>query len=146
MVLWNLTGVILHETAHLLVGLLLRAEPTGFSVIPRREGNRWRLGSVSFRRVNSLNAVPVALAPLGLVAVAYWFSLNWFRWYAPTFPLTLALYAVVFILTYNALPSSQDLRVACRWTSVLLYTSVAAAFAWYQWPFVRQLVSAHLFR
>jgi hypothetical protein len=134
-VLWNLLGVILHETAHLLVGLLLRASPTGFSIFPRRNGNRWRLGSVSFSRLNAFNAVPVALAPLGLAPVAYLIAVNWFNWFTPTLATTVGLYAAVFILLYNALPSVQDLRVAGNWRSLLLYGSLALLVA--AWSFTK---------
>jgi hypothetical protein len=130
MALWNLTGVILHELAHLLAGLLFRARPAGLSLFPRREGNFWRLGSVSFARITAFNAVPVAFAPLGLVGLAYWLARNWFTWCRPSLLATLALYAAVYLLLYNALPSSRDLRLACNWRSIVLY-SLLAAVAWY---------------
>jgi hypothetical protein len=130
MALWNLTGVILHELAHLLAGLLFSARPSGFSLLPRREGNYWRLGSVSFARITPLNAVPIALAPLGLAVPALWIARNWFAWYEPSFSSTLTLYAVTYFLLYNALPSRRDLRVACNWKSLVLY-SLLAAVAWY---------------
>ncbi len=138
LVLWNLTGVILHEAAHLLVGLLLRARPTSVSLLPHREGDGWRLGSVSFRGITAFNAVPVALAPLGLVGVAYWLAIHWFTWQAPSLAVTLALYGCVFVLLYNALPSRQDLRLACTWRSLLLYVPVAAALGvYFLRPFIR---------
>jgi hypothetical protein len=131
--LWNLTGVILHESAHLLVGFLLRAGPTGVSLVPRRDGTSWRLGSVSFRRLTPLNAVPVALAPLCLAGVAYVLFRNWFNWYEPSLTATLALYGSLFILLYNALPSRQDLRTACNWRSMLIYIPLLVGLAWYLW-------------
>ncbi len=134
-VLWNLTGVVLHELAHLLVGVVFRARPAGMSLVPHRDGNGWCLGSVSFRRITAVNAVPVALAPLGLAALACWFARHWFSWFKPSFPDTLALYGSVFILLYNALPSCRDLRVAFNWRSILLYSPLLAALAWYfTWP------------
>ncbi len=137
-VLWNLTGVILHELAHLLVGVVFRARPAGMSLVPHRDGNGWRLGSVSFRRITAVNAVPVALAPLGLAALAYWFARHWFSWYKPSLPATLALYGTVFILIYNALPSRRDLRVAFNWRSILFYSPLLVALACYFiWPRVR---------
>jgi hypothetical protein len=129
--LWNLSGVMLHELAHLFVGLIFRAQPTGISLIPRRAGKCWNLGSVSFNRITAFNAMPVALAPLGLVAMAYWIAINWFSWHAPSFSTTLLLYALLFILLYNALPSRQDLRVAFNWKSILLYLPLAATLAVY---------------
>lgn len=133
--LWNLTGVILHELSHLLVGLIFRAEPLGISLLPRRDGKRWCLGSVRFSRITPWNAVPVALAPLSLAGVAYLVAIFWFSWFEATLATTLGLYAVIFILLYNALPSTQDLRVAGNWRSLLLYGSLMLLLvAWSAWP------------
>jgi hypothetical protein len=135
--LWNLTGVILHELAHLLVGMLFRAGPTGFSLVPRRKANAWRLGSVTFARITAINAVPVALAPLGLAGVAVWVAWRWPSWYPPSLTTTIALYAALYFLLYNALPSRQDLRVACNWRSLLFYPLLGAALWYFVWPAFR---------
>lgn len=130
----RLPGVFLHELAHLSAGILLRAEPAGFSLIPRRRsGGSWTLGSVSFRRVTPFNAVPIGFAPLGLVPLAYYIHLSWFTWLPLTLANTLYLYASLFLLICNALPSRQDLRVACNWKSLLLYGSagVIAGYVWF---------------
>jgi hypothetical protein len=132
----RLPGVVLHELAHLLTGILLRAQPAGFSLIPQRRGDgRWTLGSVAFRRVTAFNAVPIAFAPLGLVPLAYYAYRCWFDWLPVTFANTLFLYAAVFLLVCNALPSRQDLRVACNWKSVLLYGSISgvAGYVWFHY-------------
>jgi hypothetical protein len=137
-VLWNLTGVLLHELAHLLAGLVFRARPAGMSLVPHRDGTGWRLGSVRFRRITAVNAVPVALAPLGLAGLAFWIARHWFSWYKPSLVATLALYASIFILLYNALPSGRDLRVAFNWRSILLYSPLLVALACYFiWPWLR---------
>ncbi|GAM09431.1 hypothetical protein OR1_01709 [Geobacter sp. OR-1] len=128
--LWNLTGVVLHELAHLLSGLILGAGPTGFSIIPRRSDTGWKLGSVTFRKVNAFNAVPVALAPLGLAFAAYIVWQLWHLWFEPALSSTIWLYLVMFILLYNAAPSRQDLRIACNWKSLLLYGSAITAGCW----------------
>ena len=129
--LWNLVGVILHESMHLIAGILFRAHPTGISLIPRRKGNQWRLGAVHFTHINPINAVPIALAPLVLIGIAYLAVLNWFHWFPSSLPATLGLYAALFILLYNALPSHQDLRIACNWKSLLLYLPVLALLGIY---------------
>ncbi|MBK5273533.1 MAG: hypothetical protein JJE30_00580 [Desulfuromonadales bacterium] len=124
----QLPGVVLHETTHLLAGVLFRAAPYSFSLRPERNrvDGGWILGSVVFGRVTAFNAVPIALAPLSLLPLAYCVYRYWFDWLSPTLPNTLVLYAVVFILIYNALPSRQDIRVACNWKSLLLYGTVTA--------------------
>ena len=131
MAFWNMTGVFLHELAHLLVGLLFRARPVGFSLFPRREGHYWRLGSVSFARITAVNAVPVALAPLVLAVLAIWCIRNWFDWCKPSLPSTLALYATEYVLLYNSLPSRQDFRIACNWRSLVLYSLVTAVACYF---------------
>ncbi len=145
--LWNLAGVILHEMAHLLVGTVLGAEPKGMTLVPRREGSGWRLGSVSFSRITAFNAVPVALAPLGLAGVACLIARYWSAWFRASLATTLALYAACFVLLYNALPSRQDLRVACNWKSLLLYAALAAGIAVFiSWPTVRPFIVRHVIR
>jgi hypothetical protein len=127
--IWNLAGVILHELSHLLVGILFRAQPTNISLIPRRSGTCWQLGAVRFARITAVNAVPIACAPLGLALVAYLVANSWFTWLHSSLTITLALYTVLFILLYNALPSRQDLRVATNWRSLVLYGSILALVA-----------------
>jgi hypothetical protein len=128
--IWNLSGVILHELAHLSVGILLKAEPVGFSLIPHKTPTGWRLGTVSFRRINAFNAVPVALAPLCLAGTAFIIYRSWSLWFTPTLSSTIGLYVTMFILLYNALPSLQDLKIACNWKSMLLYGTTAATVFW----------------
>ena len=127
----RLPGVFLHELSHLLTGILLQADPVNFSLIPqRRADGRWTLGSVAFRRVNAFNAVPVAFAPIGLVPLAYYLYSFWFNWLPVTLENTLLLYAALFILICNALPSSQDVRIACNCKSLLLYGGVSGVIGY----------------
>jgi hypothetical protein len=133
----QLPGVVLHELAHLLTGILFQADPCNFNLIPeRRCDGRWALGSVAFRRVTAFNAVPIALAPLGLVPIAYYIYRHWFNWLPLTLANTLLLYATVFLLIYNAPPSRQDVRVACNWKCILLYGSVSGVVG-YLWVHYR---------
>jgi hypothetical protein len=135
LILWNLVGVVLHELAHLTIGTLLFARPAGFSIFPTRgrivdargiETTHWTLGSVDFRRINSVNALPVGLAPLSLAGLAYVLYRHWFTWFPNTGASTLSMYAVIYILLYNSVPSGRDLRVAFRPGSCLLYLAVGA--------------------
>lgn len=63
----GLVGTAGHEFLHFAVGFVLCARPVSISVWPRREGDRWALGSVGFRNVGLFNAAPVAFAPLLLL-------------------------------------------------------------------------------
>lgn len=66
-ILAMLPGTFLHELLHFLVGAIMNARPSSFSIIP----NRVKLGSVTFTNIRWYNAVPAALAPLlGLVFVS----------------------------------------------------------------------------
>jgi hypothetical protein len=69
--LLSLPGTIAHELTHLVVGFLVHAKPHGFSIWPRRSGNGWILGSVSFRNIGLLNGAFVAFAPLLLLPIAW---------------------------------------------------------------------------
>jgi hypothetical protein len=140
MTVWNLAGVVLHELAHLLAGMIFNARPTRMSLIPRKRGKGWEMGSVHFRRLTPFNAVPVALAPLGLAGVAWATAWFWYDCLPQTLGSTLGLYAVIFILLYNALPSGQDLSVACNWKSALIYLPPLLALILYlAWPTIRDI-------
>jgi hypothetical protein len=119
--IWNLVGVVLHELCHFVAGTLLFARPTGFTIIPRRQENGYRLGAVSFNGLNAFNSLPVALAPLGLIAAAFLVFHYWTEWFAPTLVSTLGMYLALFVLIYNSLPSWQDLKIAFGWKSIILY-------------------------
>lgn len=74
--LFTVLGTISHELAHFVAGLVTGARPASFTVIPRRVGQHWELGSVMLTRVRWYNAAPAALAPLLVIllplAVASW--------------------------------------------------------------------------
>lgn len=72
--LFSLPGTIAHEyIGHWFVARVLGAQPTFPSIIPKRDGDVWRLGSVNF--VPSLfNRIPIALAPFLLLPVGIWYA------------------------------------------------------------------------
>lgn len=74
--LFTVLGTVSHELAHFVAGLVTGARPASFTVIPRRVGQHWELGSVMLTRVRWYNAAPAALAPLLVIllplAVAWW--------------------------------------------------------------------------
>lgn len=125
--LFTLAGTITHELAHFCVGLLTWARPATFTVIPRRVGQGWELGSVKLTRVRWYNAAPSALAPFLVLllpfVVAWWRTRAGlhFQW------LDLALAFAVAPQFLACWPSSADWRISLRsWPYLLI-----AAAAWW---------------
>jgi len=121
---WNLPGVFLHELTHLCAGTILLAKPVSFHLLPRKRSTGWQLGAVTFQRLNAFNSLPVGLAPLGLVAVAYFIFTHWTHWFPSTLSSILGAYVALFFLVYNSIPSRQDIRVAFSLGSILVYGTV----------------------
>jgi hypothetical protein len=110
-ILYCLPFTLMHETAHLTVALLTGGRPSSFSIWPRREGNRWVLGSVS-AVPTVISAAPTALAPLGWLVIGYYLLEFW-----DSRPVWIPEYLIVVILyacTAACTPSWQDLRVAIK--------------------------------
>jgi hypothetical protein len=119
--LFTVAGTLSHELAHFFAGLLTGARPTGLTVIPRRVGRNWELGSVSFANLRWYNAAPAALAPLLVLAlpfaVAWWRTRTDWRFGAADLALTFLL-APQFLSFW---PSPVDWRLARRsWPYALL--------------------------
>lgn len=125
--LFRLAGTICHELAHFVAGVVTGARPSAFTVIPRRVGYGWELGSVRLARVRWYNAAPTALAPLLVLllplAVAWWrtrYGLQ-FMW------LDVALAFAVAPQFLAFWPSPVDWKIALRSWPYLL---IAGAVAW----------------
>lgn len=133
-IFWALPGTLLHELSHLIVAACTGARPTGFTIVPRRAGpRRWVLGSVTISRPGPVSALPSAMAPLALNAVAYYLYRGWWGWFPADLPHTLLMYAAVYLFSYSSIPSGQDVKVALSSpTGLLLYTSLCGG-AWYLW-------------
>ena len=126
---YNLFGTLCHEMSHLACAKLTGARVNNFTLIPKRNGNRIVLGTVSLCSVNAFNAVPIALAPLGLLVVATMVFSHWYKLFPNAFASTMVRYIVTYLLIYNSLPSRQDMRMALNWRSILLYgTLLIVAF------------------
>lgn len=124
----NIPGTVLHEMAHFIVGLLLWAKPTSFSLFPKKNGEVYTMGSVGFRNIKFYNALPAAMAPLLLLWAAY--ALN--GYYLSHAHITIWNYMVFILLETviieNAVPSATDFKVALsRPLGILLYGGLALA-------------------
>lgn len=125
----NIPGTFLHETAHFIVGLLFNACPTRFDLFPKKQGDCYVMGSVGFKNVNFFNAIPSALAPLLLLIIGYYFNIWFFANIKITY-LSYILYVLLqTIIIENAVPSSQDFKVAFSFPLGLLLYGALAVFA-----------------
>lgn len=109
MVLIYLPGVIVHELMHYLVALIL-ANPTKFSIWPRRQGGKIVLGHVEVSGLHWLSAIPVAMAPLLMIPFSF-FILS--HALSLTTSIEQALWLFLFVNVLNSsLPSMQDYKMA----------------------------------
>jgi hypothetical protein len=124
----NLAGTITHEASHWIIGFITFANPQGFSIIPKKEGDAWTLGSVSFKNLGWYNAAPTALAPFLLLAIPFivakyktvqgiHFSVN---------DIGVAFLVAPQLISFW--PSSVDWRLACKsWP----YVIIGAGYVWF---------------
>lgn len=125
--LLTVAGTLCHELAHYGVGLLTGARPTALSVMPRRIGRTWHLGSVTLTRVRWYNAAPAALAPLLIIVlpflVAAWRTTPGWTFQSLDVPIAFAL-APQFLSFW---PSAVDWRIALRsWPCLLIIIAAMA--------------------
>jgi hypothetical protein len=130
---FSAAGTLCHELAHFSVGLLTGAEPTGLSILPRRTGRTWELGSVTFANLSWYNAAPAALAPLLVLllplGVAWWRTRG--AWHFGPADLALTLLLAPQFLSFW--PSPVDWKLAQRsWPWVVIIIVAAVAFYWFR--------------
>jgi hypothetical protein len=125
--LFTAVGTLCHELAHFSVGLLLGADPTGLTVIPRRKGRTWELGSVTFANLRWYNAAPAALAPFLVLLLPFAVALFRTR---PGWHFGATDLALTFVLAPQFLsfwPSPVDWRLAVRSWPWLVVTALGIA-------------------
>lgn len=125
-----LPGTVCHELCHWIVGGLLNGRPVHFTVLPRREGHGFVLGSVAFANLRWYNAFFIGLAPVLLLPTAY----GLFRWRLGSHPVLgwpeAGIVVVLANLVFGAIPSWQDLRIAARSPIGWLLLVVGLAWGW----------------
>jgi len=127
-----LPGTLCHEACHWLVGALLNGQPARFTVMPRREGRGFVLGSVALRNLRWYNAFFIGLAPLLLLPLAYGLLL----WRLGRHPsLGWAEAGIAFLLAnlvFAAMPSWPDVRIAARSPVGWLLLVAGLAWVWFR--------------
>jgi hypothetical protein len=138
--LFTVAGTVCHELAHYGVGLLTGARPTSLTIIPRRVGRNWELGSVTLTRVRWYNAAPAALAPFLIIALPFLVA----RWRTvPGWTFQPADLLIAFALAPQFLsfwPSAVDWRIALRSWPYLLIVAAVMAIALHYPPSLFQFV------
>ena len=102
-------GTVLHEFAHYITGLVLLAQPSNFSVMPKPPGEdgSQELGSVEFENLGWWNKLPIAVAPLAIFPIClFWANDLAFSWNAVTVFKAWILASGIAM----CLPSRQDWR------------------------------------
>jgi len=118
-----------------VIGKLLHGRPIHFTVIPRREGRGFVLGSVAFGNLRWYNAFFIGMAPLALLPLAYGIFL-WRLGGNPdlSWPETAVMYLLANLL-FGSVPSWQDLRTAAK--SPVGWLLLAGILVWGSMRFVR---------
>ncbi|NEX64062.1 hypothetical protein [Noviherbaspirillum galbum] len=128
---WLLPGTFMHEMAHLLAAAVTNARPVSFSILPRRQGNAWILGTVGCANIRWYNGLFVGLAPMLVLAlpvgVAVWRTRHGVAWEWDDAWIA-ALLAPQLV---SWLPSSADWRLALHsWPISLAAAILLGMFFW----------------
>jgi len=133
--IFKLPGTIAHELAHFIVGLILLGKPTSFSVIPKEEKDKIVLGSVDFKNIMAINAIPIAFAPILLLPLFFILSEIFVSLLTRDLMLSeyIYLYAIGFgvILSSvlsSSIPSGQDFKVAFSNIKGVIFYSLVSIF------------------
>ncbi len=99
--LWYIFSTFLHELSHYLVALILGGKPTFPTIIPKKIGGIWVLGEVRLKNPHSIVLLPAGLAPLLLLGIAYYLTLQ---------PQSIPRDVAIFMLLNASVPSIEDVR------------------------------------
>lgn len=122
--LFSLCATAIHEACHWTCGFVLCAKPVSISLLPRRHGNLWVLGSVGFTNLSLWNAAFVAFAPLGMLPLGLLVLQHWMlpAYIEGAYVSWFSLGYVVACCFISCLPSTTDIRVGA--SSALMYLGI----------------------
>jgi len=121
----NLLGTFFHELAHLSVSALMLGKPTKVSLFPsKQENGKYILGYVESSNVKWYNAFPISMAPLLLLALAFYFNKYYFEYIEENIYTYIVYIFVTVTLLENAIPSMQDFKVGFSNLGFLIYLAI----------------------
>lgn len=127
----NFVGTFFHELAHLLISLLMFGKPTKVSLLPSKTEKGYQLGYVESSNIRWYNALPISLAPLLLLVLAFYFNKLFFVYVDENIYTYIAYLFIIITLIENAIPSGQDFKVAFSNIGFIVYIAAAAAYLYY---------------
>lgn len=134
------SSVFFHELAHFIVSFLLGGKPSNFTIIPLKTEYKdengtayihWEFGSVTTNNTTFINALPIGLAPLLLLVVAYYVYVYFFNYFNVNEFSIIFMYLILYMLISNSLPSIDDLKMGFFSTTFSLPFYIAIAIIIY---------------
>lgn len=105
-------GTTIHEISHYIIALILNMSPEDVSLFPHIEGNKIRLGHVTYRRDSGdfIRPLLVGIAPIFGAMAVLWLLMRVNALYGYGIWGTIATGYFILSVTANMFSSEQDLR------------------------------------
>jgi hypothetical protein len=126
----NLPGVFLHESMHYIAVLIFNGKPTNFSLFPKQQQDgSWIGGFVNFSNLRWYNAMPIGLAPLLILLLAWNLHRGFYgvKWWSSDFLIVQDILYVVLeaCLIEASLPSITDIKIILSKPTGILFYAVS---------------------
>jgi len=127
----NFIGTFFHELAHLATSILTFGRPVKISLFPKKQENGYVLGYVESNNITWYNALPISLAPLMLIPAAFYFKEYFFTFVDKNLYTYFLEVFITATLLENAIPSSQDFKVAFSNVGFIIYIAIGLLYFYY---------------
>ncbi len=114
-----LPATFMHEFMHFIFSLILNGKPVSANIIPKRTERGYTLGFVESANLKWYNGIFVALAPLCLLILSYYYFVFFCKDLELSFLSILHIYFLSSLI-YGSMPSSQDIKVAFKTSYFLI--------------------------
>lgn len=121
-------GVVIHELSHYLCAKLLGVQTGKISLLPKREGEYVKLGSVSVVKSNIVKEFLIGIAPLFvgifIILSAVYFMLQDFSSFN-ILKIVLSIY-VIFVVSNTMYASRKDFQAALPFMTAIIMVGIAS--------------------